>query len=339
MEAFLSTLPPYVHVFLDKHPATDVFNLLKELICFAVLYSEDRERIKNATDDLLTKRTNEINDQEDKKEKIIVGEPKEVVDAVVPEIPTETSKMPNTFPEWWGHQEFTPEKKPLEARVPSIWETQEPEYEQEKSQPRMPSLWECPEEPSEEKPVVGKPRQGTHSLWECQEETLVKKPVVRKPSLWEIQNEPKAHSLSDEHIKTQSETWISFDTERKSPRRPTSQVVIPNLRSYEETESPKPRRKTLAKEGSDTVDKSPRVTRSIKEEKTESPKPRRTSMIMPKQNAAVRARQEHAKQLQQDLLKATAVSVSSPTNQRLKQRASSGINWNLIKEEIGRAHV
>jgi hypothetical protein len=56
MEGFLSTLPPYVHEFLGKHPPTDVFNLLKELVCFAVLYSEDRDRINSTTTALLKKR-------------------------------------------------------------------------------------------------------------------------------------------------------------------------------------------------------------------------------------------------------------------------------------------
>lgn len=56
MEGFLSTLPPYVHDFLGRHPPTDVFNLLKELVCFAVLYSEDRERINAATTALLKKK-------------------------------------------------------------------------------------------------------------------------------------------------------------------------------------------------------------------------------------------------------------------------------------------
>lgn len=56
MEAFLSTLPPYVHVFLGKHPPTDVFNLLKELVCFAVLYSDDRARIQSTTEALIKKK-------------------------------------------------------------------------------------------------------------------------------------------------------------------------------------------------------------------------------------------------------------------------------------------
>lgn len=68
-----------------------------------------------------------------------------------------------------------------------------------------------------------------------------------------------------------------------------------------------------------------------------SPKPQRAPSVMksPKQNATVRARAEHAKQLQlqQEMLKQKTTSESSPTSQRLKQRASSGIDWDTIKRE------
>lgn len=56
MEGFLSTLPPYVHHYLDRHSPVDVFNVLRELICFAVLYYDDRNRLKQATQDCLHKR-------------------------------------------------------------------------------------------------------------------------------------------------------------------------------------------------------------------------------------------------------------------------------------------
>lgn len=70
MEAFLTTLPPYVHEFLDKYPPTDVFNLLRELICFAVLYSEDRDKLNQSTSDFLKKRQ--------QPEKVSMGKLKEV---------------------------------------------------------------------------------------------------------------------------------------------------------------------------------------------------------------------------------------------------------------------
>jgi hypothetical protein len=56
MEAFLSTLPPYVHDFIGKHPPTDVFNILRELVCFAVLYSDDRNHINSSAHALLKKK-------------------------------------------------------------------------------------------------------------------------------------------------------------------------------------------------------------------------------------------------------------------------------------------
>lgn len=55
MESFLTTLPPYVHDFLNKYPPTDVFNVLRELICFAVLYYNDRERILAMSKELIEK--------------------------------------------------------------------------------------------------------------------------------------------------------------------------------------------------------------------------------------------------------------------------------------------
>ncbi|ORY95434.1 hypothetical protein BCR43DRAFT_301174 [Syncephalastrum racemosum] len=63
MEGFLSTLPPYVHSYLERHPPTDVFHCLRELICFAVLYSNDRERIMTKTKQLLDKGADKIDDE------------------------------------------------------------------------------------------------------------------------------------------------------------------------------------------------------------------------------------------------------------------------------------
>ncbi|ORE06463.1 hypothetical protein BCV72DRAFT_123549 [Rhizopus microsporus var. microsporus] len=257
MEAFLSTLPPYVHKFLDKYPPTDVFNLLRELICFAVLYSEDRERIKAATEEFLAKRENEEIEQEedkeeDKEEQEQEEEEEEEIEQQVPiqhnsiivppKEPSEEkkqSKMPNTFPEWWGHQEFEPPEK---------------------------------------------------------------KPLTKTASL-----------------------WVSLDHEEKQIKRASSQVVIPNLRSYiEPTSSPK--QKTVKEEQA-----KPAAAKSPARSPQRSP-----SVIKPpKQTAAVRARAEHAKQLQQELLqkKKVAETSSSPTSQRLKQRVNSGIDWDTIKKD------
>ncbi|KAI7890708.1 uncharacterized protein EV154DRAFT_245630 [Mucor mucedo] len=124
MEGFLSTLPPYVHEFLGRHPPTDVFNLLKELVCFAVLYSEDRDRINATTTALLKKRHDKeldedavvpeppmmasIKEEEPKPElkQQQVKEAKPTYNVRTGElIQTDKSKMANTMPEWWGHQE------------------------------------------------------------------------------------------------------------------------------------------------------------------------------------------------------------------------------------------
>ncbi|KAI9469752.1 MAG: hypothetical protein EXX96DRAFT_587296 [Benjaminiella poitrasii] len=117
MEAFLSTLPTYVHEYLDKYPPTDVFNLLKELICFAVLYTEDRERLKRSTHEFLEKKEKEKGKvacvpetiQEDHTRKSesnnsnVHAQVDEQLAVVVDQ--KKKSAMPNTFPQWWGHQE------------------------------------------------------------------------------------------------------------------------------------------------------------------------------------------------------------------------------------------
>ncbi|ORX61711.1 hypothetical protein DM01DRAFT_1332300 [Hesseltinella vesiculosa] len=53
MEGFMSTLPPYVHDYLNRYPPTEMFQVLKELISFAVLYANDRERINLLSTQLL----------------------------------------------------------------------------------------------------------------------------------------------------------------------------------------------------------------------------------------------------------------------------------------------
>ncbi|ORZ07667.1 hypothetical protein BCR42DRAFT_455964 [Absidia repens] len=55
MEPFLTTLPPFVHDYLNKYPPTECFNILKDLICFAVLYSNNREHTNLLSIELLEK--------------------------------------------------------------------------------------------------------------------------------------------------------------------------------------------------------------------------------------------------------------------------------------------
>ncbi|KAI9252896.1 hypothetical protein BDA99DRAFT_443797 [Phascolomyces articulosus] len=118
MEPFLSTLPPYVHDFLNRHPPTDVFNVLRELICFAVLYSNDREKILTLSKELINKGAA---DGASMSEKIPIAAKEETrtVGTATPvsstsssirsanDTPPPTTKqgVPYTFPEWWGHHD------------------------------------------------------------------------------------------------------------------------------------------------------------------------------------------------------------------------------------------
>jgi hypothetical protein len=52
MEDFLDTLPTFVHDYLSRYPI-NTLSLLKELVCFAVLYSNDRDIICLLTEQLL----------------------------------------------------------------------------------------------------------------------------------------------------------------------------------------------------------------------------------------------------------------------------------------------
>ncbi|SAL95919.1 hypothetical protein [Absidia glauca] len=60
MESFLTTLPPYVHQYINKYPPTECFNVLKDLICFAVLYSNDREHVNLLSLELMQKGADRI---------------------------------------------------------------------------------------------------------------------------------------------------------------------------------------------------------------------------------------------------------------------------------------
>ncbi|KAI9322295.1 hypothetical protein BX666DRAFT_600171 [Dichotomocladium elegans] len=146
MESFLSTLPSYVHDYLNKQPPTDVFNVLRELICFAVLYSNDRERITSKTAQLLERGADKAvpEDNGSDAENNIQGDNQshgEYVDVVSTRPatisttetdgnhvqtkstgreddeeeetkkpkPRDKSKMLYTFPEWWGHHDGSEE--------------------------------------------------------------------------------------------------------------------------------------------------------------------------------------------------------------------------------------
>ncbi|KAI9496102.1 hypothetical protein BDB00DRAFT_758891 [Zychaea mexicana] len=123
MESFLSTLPPYVHEFLNRHPPTDVFNVLRELICFAVLYSNDREKILSITPEPVASISERILSSAARQEyeaaaaaakpppAAITAEPTPVssasssVRSATDTPPPTKSGVPYTFPEWWGHHD------------------------------------------------------------------------------------------------------------------------------------------------------------------------------------------------------------------------------------------
>ncbi|KAI8384363.1 uncharacterized protein BYT42DRAFT_480690, partial [Radiomyces spectabilis] len=123
MEAFLTTLPPYVHVFLDKHSPTETFNILRELICFAVLYSNDRQHILSLSKELIDKGADSVKESEttptstadqtlSSKQDLPLPPPKvnPFDEQIVPDHtpiqePVRKKTLPWTFPEWWGHQE------------------------------------------------------------------------------------------------------------------------------------------------------------------------------------------------------------------------------------------
>ncbi|KAI7905759.1 uncharacterized protein BX663DRAFT_500810 [Cokeromyces recurvatus] len=120
MESFLSTLPPYVHEYLDKYPPTDVFNLLKELVCFAVLYTENRERLQQSTVEFLKERREQTKQKVNKAPDEMMTIKENNTSTIESNQKVEssnynndqqqmdqkkTSTMPYTFPEWWGHHE------------------------------------------------------------------------------------------------------------------------------------------------------------------------------------------------------------------------------------------
>ncbi|CAO3665605.1 unnamed protein product [Umbelopsis ramanniana] len=116
MEAFLSSLPPYVHEFLDKEPPIDVFNVLRELICFAVLYSNDCKNIQRQTEHLLEENAklqeteSQLKEQENSVQANLSGTVIETNQGSPSQKSEEQgsdsntkSPIPATFPDWWKH--------------------------------------------------------------------------------------------------------------------------------------------------------------------------------------------------------------------------------------------
>ncbi|KAI9251208.1 hypothetical protein BY458DRAFT_493721 [Sporodiniella umbellata] len=228
------------------------------------------------------------------------------------------------MPSWWGHQEFTPTPTKKQTRTPSLWETQEVPLERPLTKERVPALWECPEAEVPEKKTQPMTRQ--HTLWEVPEEETVER---QKDS-----DSERKKRLAEKTVSM----WVSFaekpeernDEQRGFEKRASSQVVIPNLRSYNDDTQP-----TARKEENGSIKHPVKKSSKTPVKKTageDIPKRSASTIQLPRQNAAVRARAEHAKQRQQESNTKAAVA-TSPMTQRLKQRASSGINWDTIKQE------
>ncbi|KAI8081508.1 uncharacterized protein BX664DRAFT_340578 [Halteromyces radiatus] len=399
MESFLSTLPPYVHQYINKYPPTECFTVLKELICFAVLYSNDRERINLLSVDLLQKGADEAiahkpyysSSLSSLASTPMLASPVQTSQQLVP-----SDIINKTMPSILKQQEDQPhlECKPImeedDMYSASLGRPALGSPTQEPTQHSMPS--------SSSPPVAGKPSEKstmpyTFPEWWGHHDT----DNITKGNNNDNNNNTKTTSndqLSVSERKSTTKemnitTWIpvELDDTPKSNRnssRPTSvhNPTIPDLRSYLDSskgkksqvqqtkdsakatrrmsapvpprcESPitvTPSKQVIKSSVSPTGQKMSR-TPSIKSSSssvTSSPPPtalsrssstRTTSSTAstyrPGQTATVRARAEAAKQRQLQLeeeKRKQAASLTSRTSLRLKQQATSGIDWDAIKK-------
>ncbi|KAI8356140.1 hypothetical protein EDC96DRAFT_515885 [Choanephora cucurbitarum] len=330
MEAFLTTLPPYVHAFLNKHPPTDVFNLLRELICFAVLYSEDRERINQVTHELLEKRNEQSADEEEKEEN----------EAVVPNSGTmqpiqeeqhepepisepEKPKLPNTFPEWWGHREYEPPKQPEKKPVELPTKSASPEpsiHHINRASPSpppqsYPTTWvsfDAPSTTHDDPHFFRLERARSQIIPHLREYPEQKSPPVRAGTV--------SGTSSKRHSMINPKTSTSSSVQPTSPRPAKA--------------SPSAVAKKALHRASTAVCESPVSTSASDKPKSSPPVTRSASLALktPRPNAAMRARAEHAKQQQEELeRKKNAPVAGAAIGAKLKQRVNSGIDWDTIK--------
>lgn len=377
MEAFLSTLPPYVHDFLGKHPPTDVFNILRELVCFAVLYSDDRNHIKSSADSLLQKKK----DREAQEEESVVPEahaivpikeeteveikenPKDMASVVVAavtaaaaatkephkpaynvrtgELIKEPSTMPNTFPEWWGHKEFEPQA----VSPPPRKETQKQETQDTQPESYGTSWISWDSTPATTSTTTTPENDHHHySRMERAKSQII--PDLRSyPSedharLRSSQTSPNIKRLSTLNSKSATTTSPpARSTPSPAPRVSATPHKVPTRRlSSIVCESP------VSTNTPSKFVSSATKQQKLREVNSNSPTPgsgtttptRSASVVLkqPRQNAAMRARAEHARQQQEELAKKkSATPLVSSTSLRLKQRVSSGIDWDAIKKE------
>ncbi|CEP13805.1 hypothetical protein [Parasitella parasitica] len=350
MEAFLTTLPPYVHEFLNRYPPTDVFNLLRELICFAVLYTEDREKLNQSTADFLKKKR----ENKDEEEKPTVEE-----DAVVPEeksiepIAEETeneleslktkpvynvrtgeiihagkSNMPNTFPEWWGHRESEPQKAERKETV------ENEKKEDSKSLPQSFGSswvsWENEQPNSTTSSVNRRMERARSQIIPDLRSYLVEdsKPTTSRtaPS---SNSSSSAASIKKRYSLNTNTTPNATKITTKPQRRISSPSICESPVSTVTAQSKFIQ--TAAKQQQSRQNKNTPPSSSGTSTPTQS-----ASVILkqPRQNAAMRARAEHARMQQEELEKRkNAPAIGSSTSLRMKQRVNSGIDWNTIKRD------
>ncbi|KAL9544110.1 hypothetical protein MBANPS3_007794 [Mucor bainieri] len=378
MEAFLTTLPPYVHEFLDKYPPTDVFNLLRELICFAVLYSEDRDKLNQSTSDFLKKRQQSENNQDEPGLNCIAQEKEEEEEeeeeedeATVPEekrigsiaeeteheiqslkakplynirtgevIQTDKSNMPNTFPEWWGHRESEPHK--VERKETA---NQHGEHEDKTLPQSFGTSWIS----WDNQQPTSTPATTNHRMERARSQIIpdLRSYLVEDSKLTTSRTAPPSNSSS---AAASNKKRYSLNTTTQSK----AAAIVPSSKT--------PVTKLKRRISSPPVCDSPVATvapatpsskfiqtaakqQQLRQNKTVSPSssgtsaapPTRSASVIlkqPRQNAAMRARAEHARQQQEELeRKKSAPAIGSSTSLRLKQRVNSGIDWDSIKRD------
>ncbi|KAI8878702.1 hypothetical protein K501DRAFT_28862 [Backusella circina FSU 941] len=330
MEAFLTTLPPYVHDFLNKHPATDVFNLLRELICFAVLYSEDRDGIASKTTELIKKKEDAESDsvvpeistdietinEEEEEEEGKVSVEQESISLKVGEKGSSNhnsgqdlhseQKAINTFPEWWGHRE-------------SENITQDTHKVLEKEEVTSPvadntSLWMPWDVPTVQKPMARTRSQIIPDLRSYLDPSPARSATINTT--------PKRNSVATTKPDIKGRKTNTGDA--KTVRRVSSPVTQPQAAKITTNEKSNVKKQTLNTLKPNSAATTNVVSRSV------------SSVSMPRQNAALRARAEHARQQQEELERKKQLAskqLGSSTSLHLKQRANSGIDWDKIKAD------
>ncbi|CAO3642794.1 unnamed protein product [Mucor hiemalis] len=250
------------------------------------------------------------------------------------ELIREQSTMPNTFPEWWGHKEFEPQA----VSPPPRKETQK---------------LETPDSPPESFGTSwiswdSTPAETDHHHYSRMERA--KSQII--PDLRSYPSEDQARLRSSQtspnikrHSTLNSKSATTTSPPARSTQSPTPRVSTTPVKAA-------PSRKVSASVCESPVSTNPPskfVSSATKQQKlrevnNNSPTPgsgtttptRSASVALkqPRQNAAMRARAEHARQQQEELAKKKSASpLVSSTSLRLKQRVSSGIDWDAIKKD------